>query len=262
MVNYFFTHSISKAIGLDQKSGFKNKLVDQYCKSKGINLIFCSVGDHRGCGLVEQSSQTIKRKLGTSQFEENPPDIHTALKMNIEDIRITKKSVTVLSPFELHFGRKPNSEWSLATDIFTPKIVLDEQNLERDLLTPEERIELCESKLRVKVVKKGLHSRDTSPKFKLESAQIANTPYYKSLEQLAKSANEWMTWKRKLFHEEGCRALRTLTERNQLLAACLRNILTTGTLRFRQGASDSPITSTKCHQGPSKPLLGKKLKRH
>ena len=70
-----------------------------------------------------------------------------------------------------------------------------------------------------------------------------------------------MTWRRKLSHEEGCRALRTLTERNQFLAASLGNSLTTGTLRFRQDASDSPTTSTKCHQGPSSPLLGKKLKR-
>ena len=56
------------------------------------------------------SIHTIKRKLGTLQLEDNPPDIHTALKMIIEDNRITKNSVTGLSPFELHFGRKPNSE--------------------------------------------------------------------------------------------------------------------------------------------------------
>ena len=96
------------------------------------------------------------------------------------------------------------------------------------------------------MVKNGHQSRDTSPKFKLESTQIANTPYYKSLEQLAKSAKEWMTWKRKLSHEKGYRALRTLTERNQLLAASLRKSFTTGTRRFRQDASDSPTTSTKC----------------
>ena len=55
-----------------------------------------------------------------------------------------------------------------------------------------------------------------------------------------------MTRKRKLSHEQGCRAHRTLTERNQLLAASLRNSLTTGTLRFRQDALESPTTSTKC----------------
>ena len=137
--NCFFFHSIPKPIRTDQYSGFKNKLVDQYCKSirKALIKFFCSVGDHRGCGLVDRSIQTIKRKLGTLQLEENPPDIHTALKMIIEDIPITKNSVTGLSPFEFHFGRKPNSEWSLATDNFKSKILLDEQNMERDLLTAE-----------------------------------------------------------------------------------------------------------------------------
>ena len=143
----------------------------------------------------------MKRNLGTLQLEENPPDINTALKMIIGDIRITKNSVTGLSPFELHSGRKPSSEWSLATDSFESKIFLDKQNLERDLLTAEKIRELCDSRPRVKMVKKGHHSRDNSPKFKLESTQIANTPYYKSLEQLAKSVNEWMTWKTKLSHE-------------------------------------------------------------
>ena len=80
----------------------------------------------------------IKKKSGTLQLEKNPPDIHTALKMTIEDIRITKNLVTGLSPFEFYFGRKPNSEW-LSTDFFKTKILLDEQNLEKDLLTAEER---------------------------------------------------------------------------------------------------------------------------
>ena len=179
-------------------------------------------------------------------MEDNPPDIHTAPKIIIEDIRITKNSFTGLSPFELHSGRKPNSEYSLATDNLKTKIPLDEQNLERGLLTAEDRRDLCDSRTCVKVVKKGHQSRDVSHKFKMETTKIANTPYYKSPEQLAKSSNEWMTWKKKLSHEEGCRALGTLTERNQLLAVSLRISLTTGTLRFRQDATDSPTTNVKC----------------
>ena len=154
--------------------------------------------------------------MGTLQLEDNPPDIQSAFKMIIEDIRFTKNSFTGKSPFELHFDRKRNSEWSLATDKLKSKLHLDEQNLERDLLTAEERRELCDSRPRVKVVKKGYQSREVSPKFKHESIQIANTTYYRSLEQLAKSANEWMVWKKKVAHEEGCGVLSTLTERNQL----------------------------------------------
>ena len=62
--NFVFIHSIPKAIRTDQYSGFKNK---KYCKSKGFNHIFCSFGDHRGCGLVERSIQTIK-KIGHFTF--------------------------------------------------------------------------------------------------------------------------------------------------------------------------------------------------
>ena len=141
--------------------------VDRYCKSKCINHNFCSVGDHRGCGLVERTIQTIKRNLGTLQLKDNPPHIHNALKMIIEDIRITKNSI--LDYLEFYFGRKPNSEWSLATDNLKSKVLLDEQNLERDLLTAEDRRELCDSRHRVMVVKKSHQSRDVSPKFKMET---------------------------------------------------------------------------------------------
>ena len=89
-----------------------------------------------------------------------------------------------------------------------------------------------------------------SPKFKLDSTSVADTPYYRSLEQLAKSTNGWMVWKEMLSHEGCCRALRTLTDRNQLLAASLRNSLTVGTLRFRPDTTDLSISKSKvnlCH---------------
>ena len=131
----------------------------------------------------------------------------------------------------------------LASDNLKSKFILDEQNLENDLLTAENRKELCDSRPRIKVVTKGYQSRDVSPKFKQETTtDPCYTRYYRSLEQLAISA----IWKKKLTHEEGCRALRTLSERNQPLAASLRNILTTGTLSFRQDAMDSPIFNAKC----------------
>ena len=45
--------------------------------------------DHRGCGLVEKTIQTFKRKLGAIQLEENCPSIQDALKSIIYDIRTT-----------------------------------------------------------------------------------------------------------------------------------------------------------------------------
>ena len=61
---YIQQHSIPKPIKTDHYSGFKNKLVQAFCKDKKIAQYFCPVGDHRGCGLVERSIQTVKRQLG------------------------------------------------------------------------------------------------------------------------------------------------------------------------------------------------------
>ena len=48
--SYIQQHSIPKSIKTDQYSGFKNKLVQNFCQEKNIAQYFCPVGDHRGCG--------------------------------------------------------------------------------------------------------------------------------------------------------------------------------------------------------------------
>ena len=50
--SYIQQHSIPKSIKTDLYSGFKNKLVQNFCQDKNIAQYFCPVGDHRGCGLV------------------------------------------------------------------------------------------------------------------------------------------------------------------------------------------------------------------
>ena len=72
-----------------------------------------------------------------------------------------------------------------------------------------------------------------SPYFGGPTESIADTPHYCALEILAHSANQWLTLKKSLSHQEGVKALKTLTERNQVLAATLRSNLSAGTLRFR-----------------------------
>ena len=73
--DYVTNHSIPKSIRTDQHSGFKNNAVKLFCVAKGIKHISCAVGDHRGCVLVERIIQTIKRKLGVMQLEENSENI-------------------------------------------------------------------------------------------------------------------------------------------------------------------------------------------
>ena len=230
--SYIQQHSIPKSIKTDQYSGFKNKLVQQFCLDKNIAQFFCPVGDHRGCGLVERSIQTIKRRLGASRLSSDFSNVQ-ALRNIIEDIRITKNSVTGVSPFELHFGRPPNTELSIAAERLSSGVHLDNQQLARDLLTPEQRREQCDSRPSIKVVRKGQSSPTVSPHFGGTTDSVADTPHYRALESLAHSANQWLTLKRSLSHQEGVKTLKTLTERNQVLAATLRSNLSAGTLRFR-----------------------------
>ena len=231
--SYIQQHSIPKSIKTDQYSGFKNKLVQNFCKDKNIAQYFCPVGDHRGCGLVERSIQTIKRRLGASRLSSDFSNVQDTLRNIIEDIRITKNSVTGVSPFELHFGHPRKTELSIAAERLSTGINLDNQQLERDLLTPEQRREQCDSRPRIKLVRKGQSSPTVSPYFGGPTDSVSDTPHYRALESLALSANQWLTLKKSLSHQEGVKALKTLTERNQVLAATLRSNLSAGTLRFR-----------------------------
>ena len=86
------------------------------------------------------------------QLEKNSESIVIALKTIIEDIRINRNTVTNSSPLELQLGRKPTSEWSLRSKNLKSKLNLDSRNLERDVLTAEQRRENCDSRPRMKIV--------------------------------------------------------------------------------------------------------------
>ena len=105
--------------------------------------------------------------------------------------------------------------------------------MERDLLTPEQRREQCDSRPRIKLVKKRQSSPTVSPYFGGPTESVADTPHYRALDSLAHSANQRLTLKKSLSHQEGFKAPKTLTERNQVFAATLHSNLSAGTLRFR-----------------------------
>ena len=90
--------------------------------------------------------------------------------------------------------------------------------------------ESADSRTRLKVAKKGMASRDVSPKMK---RNVEEPESIRALENLAKAASDWKLHRKHLSLKEGSEALRKLTERNPLLAASLRSDLNQGTLRFR-----------------------------
>ena len=65
---------------------------------------------------MERAIQIIKRCLGASRLNPDFSNVQDTLRHIIEDIRVTKNSVTGFSPFELHFGRPPNTALSLAAE--------------------------------------------------------------------------------------------------------------------------------------------------
>ena len=141
--------------------------------------------------MVERDVQTIKHRLEASLLNPDFSNVQDTLWPIIEDIWVTKNSVTVFSPFELHFGRSTNTELSLAAERLSSRVNLDNQQLERDLFTAEQRREQCDSRPRFKFVQKGQSSPSVSPYFGGPTEFVSETPHYRALENLAQSANQW-----------------------------------------------------------------------
>ena len=66
---YIDTHKIPESIRTDQFSVFKGKAMNKFCVENNIKQKFCPVGDHRECGLVERTIQTIKKRQGVMLLE-------------------------------------------------------------------------------------------------------------------------------------------------------------------------------------------------
>ena len=142
----------------------------RFCSENNIEQKFCPVGDHRGCGLVERTIQTIKRRLAVMLLDENVRSIKLALSTIIRDLRWSKQKTIRCSPFEAHFGRLPKPEFKILRDKFMKNSDrLNMDYLERSALTASQlKRRVDQSRKLVKIVKKGQDSRDLSPKFKVE----------------------------------------------------------------------------------------------
>ena len=165
---------------------------------------------------MERTIQANKRRLGAAEWFSDIDNLQDILRQIIEDVRVAKNSDTEFFPFQLHFGRAPNAELSIAAERLSSRIRSDNYRLKRDLLTAEQRQQQCDSRPRGKVVRMG---------------------QFKALENVARSANQWLTHMKTISHGEELRTLKTLTERNEILAATLRSNLSGGTIRFRSWIS-------------------------
>ena len=103
--------------------------------------------------------------MGTAKLDPNFDTFKEILHRIIEDMRKSNHSVLKKSPFELHFGRKPNTECSQAfLNVVNPDT--SAQKLERNLLTPDQIASQDYSRDRAKMVPRGSASPPIAPRFK------------------------------------------------------------------------------------------------
>ena len=133
LTEYSALHGVPQNIRVDQATGFTSAEFENFCENTGINIIPCPIEDHRANGLVERCIQTLKRRLATCVLD-NRSDLNLSVAKILESIRTTKHSVDKKSPFEMHFGRKPNTLFSNTLK----KLGISDSYLKRPMLKPDE----------------------------------------------------------------------------------------------------------------------------
>ena len=171
----------------------------KFCLENNIKRKVCPVGDHRGCGLVQRTIQTKKRRLGVVLLEENVKSIKLCLSTIIRDMRWIKQKTIQKSPFEALFGRLPKTEFKIIRDKFVEfSDHLDKQHLERSALTANQlKKSIDQSRDSLKIVKKGQKSRDVSPLFKQENMSTQEKNRARTLRTLLEANANWNAERRR-----------------------------------------------------------------
>ena len=120
---YIENHGIPRSTRLDQAKCLVGNEVKTFCNKNNIDIIETPVNNHSAIGLVKMLNQTIKNRLACIKDEKSSANafhVKYALKIIIHQLQICKQKTTKISPFEAHFGRKPNIPLSVIST--TPKL--------------------------------------------------------------------------------------------------------------------------------------------
>ena len=79
MSEYCHLHGFPKSIRIDHGSCFISNDFRNFCEKNNINLILCTVGDHRSNGVLERLIYTIEAKLSAMSFNEPKPSLNAAI---------------------------------------------------------------------------------------------------------------------------------------------------------------------------------------
>ena len=104
----FNMYGIPENIRSDKGGAFISKEYRQFCKSRNIQIEYCTPRMHTGNGVVERAIQTIKNLI-IANMEDGlclTESVNRALRV----MRFTIHTGLKITPFELHHGRKPRTE--------------------------------------------------------------------------------------------------------------------------------------------------------
>ena len=109
---YIENHGIPRSLRLDQVKCLVGNQLKTFCNKNNIDIIEAPMNDHRAIGLVERPIQTIKKRFACFKEEKSSANafhVKRALKIIIHQLQFYKQRTTKISPFEAHFGSKPNT---------------------------------------------------------------------------------------------------------------------------------------------------------
>ena len=109
--DYCHLHGFPRKIRVDHGSCFFSQDFKNFCKKYNIEIIYCTVGDHRLNGLVERLVYTIKPKFLELSFDLPKPSLNSSIGKIILNLRTTKPTPTGCTPFEKHFNWTANTRW-------------------------------------------------------------------------------------------------------------------------------------------------------
>ena len=107
---YIQLNGIPKIIRTDKATAFTGRLFRDFCKKHYIKLIYGTPYIHTPTGLVERGVRTLKENLLTNV--KAGERFGKALDISLDVMRKTPHTRLKKSAFELHYGRKPNTEKS------------------------------------------------------------------------------------------------------------------------------------------------------
>ena len=106
----FNFYGIPEKTKSDKGGAFISKEYREFCKNRNIEIEYCTPRIHAGNGTVERAIQTLKNLIITNM--EDGVSVTESVNRALRVMRFTIHTGLKLTPFELHHGRKPRTEFT------------------------------------------------------------------------------------------------------------------------------------------------------